>query len=83
VASMSAYEKSRVELDRVTGQTLDRMGIRIDDAESGQVQQLPNVQYVKPNPNAVSTATQDQQQGQQLMQQQQQQQQQQTPQPPK
>jgi outer membrane protein len=79
VAAMSAYEKSRVELDRVTGRTLERMGIRIDDAESGQVQQLPNVQYVKPNPNAVSTDTQNQQQMQQLMPQQPQQ----APPPPK
>ncbi len=60
VSAMSAYEKSRVTLEQVTGNALDRLGIRIDDAESGNVRSTPTVPYVKPNPNAVSTATQDQ-----------------------
>jgi outer membrane protein len=62
VTSMSVYEKSRVEMDRVLGYTLDRMGIKMDEAESGLVQNPPNVQNVKPNPNATSTVTQEQQQ---------------------
>jgi outer membrane protein len=66
VAAMSAYEKSRVEIDRVTGYTLDRMGIKMDEAESGLVQNPPNIQNVKPNPNATSTVTQEQQQMQGL-----------------
>ncbi|HEX7962946.1 MAG TPA: TolC family protein [Terriglobales bacterium] len=83
VASMSAYEQSRVEMDRVLGLTLDRMGIKMDEAESGLVQNPPNVQNVKPNPSATSTATQDQQQMQSLGVQPQNPQPQQTPAPPK
>ena len=83
VAAMSVYEKSRVEMDRVLGLTLDRMGIKMDEAESGLVQNAPNVQNVKPNPNATSTATQDQQQMQSLGVQPQNPQQQQNPSTPK
>lgn len=83
IAAMSVYEKSRVEMDRVVGLTLDRMGIKMDEAESGLVQNPPNVQNVKPNPNATSTATQDQQQTQSLGMQPQNTQPQQTTPPPK
>ena len=62
VSAMSAYEKSRVTLDQVTGNLLDHLGIRMDDAETGSVKTLPTASNVKPNPNAVSTASQDQQQ---------------------
>jgi len=48
VLSMSAYEKSRVELDRVTGLTLDRVGISLGDAEIGVVNRMPSVQGVAP-----------------------------------
>ncbi len=50
VAAMTAYEKSRVELDRVTGATLNTLGIEIADAEKGQVQKMPAVPYVAPRP---------------------------------
>jgi hypothetical protein len=40
---MAAYEKSRVELDRAVGTTLDHAGISIDDAAKGQVTRMPNV----------------------------------------
>jgi outer membrane protein len=43
VSSMAAYEKSRVELDRVTGETLIHNGIDIGDAERGQVTKMPSV----------------------------------------
>jgi outer membrane protein TolC len=43
VTAMSAYEKSRVEIDRVTGQTLRHNNIQMDDAESGQVSTMPVV----------------------------------------
>jgi outer membrane protein TolC len=43
-----AYEKSRVELDRVTANTLDRLGLSIQDAETGNVQHMPTVQGVQP-----------------------------------
>ncbi len=43
VAAMAAYEKSRVELDRVTGETLVHNGIDVADAERGQVTKMPSV----------------------------------------
>jgi len=43
VTAMSAYEKSKVELDRVMGLTLTHNGIQIADAESGKVTSKPNV----------------------------------------
>ena len=48
VFAMSAYEKSRVELDRVTGQTLVRNGIQIPDAVNGTVTATPVVPGVVP-----------------------------------
>ena len=45
VSAMAAYEKSRVELDRVIGFTLDRLGILVADAERGQVTKMPAVPY--------------------------------------
>jgi len=48
VAAMSAYEKSRVELDRVTGNTLTRNHIQMSDAEEGQVKTPPSVPGVGP-----------------------------------
>jgi len=51
VAAMSAYEKSRVELDRATGLTLTHSGIEIQDAEKGVVQQLPHFSGVAPAPD--------------------------------
>lgn len=48
VAAMSAYEKSRVELDRVTGLTLKHYNISLDDAESGRVNTMPAVPGVTP-----------------------------------
>jgi outer membrane protein TolC len=43
VIGMAAYEKSRVELDRVMGLTLTHNGIDIADAESGKVTRIPSV----------------------------------------
>jgi outer membrane protein len=43
VAAMSAYEKSRVALDQVTGNTLSKLGIVLNDAEAGVVKQVPQV----------------------------------------
>ena len=48
LSATAAYEKSRLELDRATGQLLDHAGINIDDAAKGQVTHLPNVPYVAP-----------------------------------
>ena len=48
MSAMAAYEKSRVELDRAVGTTLDHAGISIDDAAKGQVTRMPNVPSVAP-----------------------------------
>jgi outer membrane protein TolC len=38
--AQSAFEKAKVDIDRATGETLNRMGISIDDAKSGVVTHL-------------------------------------------
>jgi len=48
LSAMAAYEKSRLELDRATGELLDHAGISIDDAAKGTVTRMPNVPYVAP-----------------------------------
>jgi len=48
--AMAAYEKSRVELDRVTAKTLARLNISIDDAIVAEVQKTPSVPNVAPAP---------------------------------
>src|SRR6266404_440343 len=58
VSANSAYEKARVELDRATGATLDRLGILMADAERGQVTRMPSVPYVAPRPPEQQTPVQ-------------------------
>jgi outer membrane protein len=48
VSAMASYEKAEVEMDRATGLLLERAGIIMADAESGQVTHLPNIRYVAP-----------------------------------
>jgi outer membrane protein TolC len=48
VSAMAALEKTRVELDRAVGRTLERIGIDIAEAERGQVNKMPNVPNVGP-----------------------------------
>ncbi|MGD0889997.1 MAG: TolC family protein [Terracidiphilus sp.] len=38
-AAQTAYEKAKVDIDRATGETLERTGVSIDDAKSGIVTQ--------------------------------------------
>src|ERR1700685_3358627 len=63
MSAMAAYEKSRVELDRATGVTLDHAGISIDDAAKGQVTRLPSVPYIAPRKDlpAITPPAQQQQ----------------------
>jgi len=58
MSAMAAYEKSRVELDRATGVTLDHAGISIDDAAKGQVTRMPGVPYIAPRKELPSVAPQ-------------------------
>ncbi|HXZ26554.1 MAG TPA: TolC family protein [Terriglobales bacterium] len=53
VGAMTAYEQSRVQLDVVTGRTLEHLGISIGDAESGTVTRLPQVPGVVPSQKAL------------------------------
>ena len=45
VNAMSAYESSKLQLDIVTGRTLETLGINIEDAESGNVTHMPHSPY--------------------------------------
>ena len=58
VNAMSNYEKSRVELDRSVGATLDRLGIIMNDAERGIVTKMPTVPYTAPRPVEQQTPVQ-------------------------
>jgi outer membrane protein len=53
VTALAAYEKSRVELDRVTGLTLSHNGIQMSDAEAGKVQNMPHVPGVMQRPDQI------------------------------
>jgi outer membrane protein len=61
VAAVAAYEKSRVSLDQVTGLTLQRNNISLDDAVSGRVTSMPTVPGVQPAPPQINTPTSQQQ----------------------
>jgi outer membrane protein TolC len=63
VQARSTYEKSRVELDRVTGYTLVRNGIILDDAFNGTVTKQPVVPYVTPRTDTTPTQQQQAPQG--------------------
>jgi len=45
VNAMSAYESSKLQLDIVTGRTLEMLGINIQDAETGNVTHMPHSPY--------------------------------------
>lgn len=45
VNAMSAYESSKLQLDIVTGRTLETLGINIEDAETGNVTHRPHSPY--------------------------------------
>jgi len=55
VNAMTAYEQSRVQLEVVSGTTLNNLGIDIADAESGRVTHMPHVPGVTPAGKASST----------------------------
>src|SRR5450432_920589 len=60
MSAMAAYEKSRIELDRAVGITLDHLGINIDDAAKGVVTRMPNVPSVAPRKDLPATAPETQ-----------------------
>jgi outer membrane protein len=52
ISAQANYEKSRVELDRATGLLIERAGIDLADAETGQVRKMPAIPYVQPRKDA-------------------------------
>jgi len=48
LAAATNYEKSMVQLDLSTADTLTRLGINIADAESGKVKSMPKVPGLVP-----------------------------------
>jgi len=60
VSSKTAYEKSRIELDRATGLLLDHSGIQLSDAERGEVTHAPSIPYTAPRQNSQPGVNQQQ-----------------------
>ena len=58
VAALSTYEKARVALDQVTATILDRNGISMDDAASGQVTHMPSIPGLQPNSTPAAVGAQ-------------------------
>ncbi|HKD85050.1 MAG TPA: TolC family protein [Terriglobales bacterium] len=57
LAAATNYEKSKVQLDLSTAETLARLGIDLTDAQSGKIKHEPNVPGVVPasGPNELTT----------------------------
>ena len=58
VAALSTYEKARVALDQVTASILDRNGISMEDAVSGQVTHMPSIPGLQPNSTPATVGAQ-------------------------
>ncbi len=58
VAALSTYEKARVALDQVTATILDRNGISMDDAVSGQMTHMPSIPELQPNSTPAAVGAQ-------------------------
>ena len=58
VAALSNYEKARVALDQVTASILDRNGISMEDAVSGQVTHMPAIPELQPNSTPAAVGAQ-------------------------
>lgn len=52
LAAATNYEKSKVQLDLFTADTLTRLGINMEEAESGKVRKMPKVPGIVPAPPA-------------------------------
>jgi hypothetical protein len=58
VAALSTYEKARVALDQVMATILDRNGISMEDAVSGQVTHMPSIPELQPNSTPAAVGVQ-------------------------
>jgi outer membrane protein len=54
VNAMSAYEQSKLQLDNVTGRLLETLGIKIEDAATGNVTHMPHAPYAVRGNDVVS-----------------------------
>jgi outer membrane protein TolC len=54
VNAMSAYEQSRLQLDVVTGRTLQVLGIDMGDSETGNVTHMPHAPYAAPGADIIT-----------------------------
>jgi len=54
LAAATNYEKSRVQLDLFTADTLTKLGIDMGEAESGKVQKMPKVPGIVPSADQVT-----------------------------
>jgi outer membrane protein len=54
LAAATNYEKSRVQLDLYTAETLAKLGIDMNEAESGKVQKMPKVPGIVPSGDQVT-----------------------------
>jgi outer membrane protein len=57
VSAKTNYANAKVQLDRDTAQTLDRLNIKIDEAVTGDVKTMPNVPGTVVNKNALQEMT--------------------------
>jgi len=57
VSAKTQYAKAKVQLDKDTAQTLDHNNIKLDEVTTGEIKTEPNVQGIKPNPNAIQDLT--------------------------
>ena len=62
VAAQTEFEKAKVEIDRATGETLDRMGVSVEDAKTGVVTRVHRrikrsacIQFAFRNPCSTTT----------------------------
>jgi len=57
VSSMTNYAKSKVQLDKDTAQTLERLNIKLDEAVTGNIKTAPTVPGTVANPKALEELT--------------------------
>jgi outer membrane protein TolC len=57
ISAMTSYAKAKVQLDKDTAQTLDRLNIKLDEAATGNIKTAPSVPGTVANPKALEELT--------------------------
>jgi outer membrane protein TolC len=57
ISAMINYAKAKVQLDKDTAQTLDRLNIKLDEAATGNIKTAPSVPGTVANPKALEELT--------------------------